>query len=260
MGAKRGIFPFRVNIYTNGGIGKMIITELTLLKCDSEYISKVFSVIITMILSSFQCMYSQSLASRMSDFGLVDLGRMDSTIQVNLMYAADSNFTGVVLYDDLREAYLHPEAAEAVLKAQNELHALFPGYNLLVKDAARPMSVQKKMFRAVQGTPKANYVANPAKGGGLHNYGLAVDITIADENGNELPMGTPVDHLGPEANIDREEQMVARGVISETERQNRLLLRRVMTAAGFKPLRTEWWHFNLVSKRQAQAKYRLLDF
>lgn len=203
---------------------------------------------------------AQSLASRMSDFGLVDLGRMDSTIQVNLMYAADSNFTGVVLYDDLREAYLHPEAAEAVLKAQNELHALFPGYNLLVKDAARPMSVQKKMFRAVQGTPKANYVANPAKGGGLHNYGLAVDITIADENGNELPMGTLVDHLGPEANIDREEQMVARGVISETERQNRLLLRRVMTSAGFKPLRTEWWHFNLVSKRQAQAKYKLLDF
>lgn len=212
------------------------------------------------MLPSVSPLSAQSLASRMSDFGLVDVGRMDSTIQVNLMYAADSNFTGVVLYDDLREAYLHPEAAQALLKAQNELHALFPGYNLLVKDAARPMSVQKKMFRAVQGTPKANYVANPAKGGGLHNYGLAVDITIADENGNELPMGTPVDHLGPEANIDREEQMVTRGVISETERQNRLLLRRVMSAAGFKPLRTEWWHFNLVSKRQAQAKYRLLDF
>lgn len=215
---------------------------------------------IYIMLPSVSPLSAQSLASRMSDFGLVDVGRMDSTIQVNLMYAADSNFTGVVLYDDLREAYLHSEAAEAVLKAQNELHALFPGYNLLVKDAARPMSVQKKMFRAVQGTPKANYVANPAKGGGVHNYGLAVDITIADENGNELPMGTPVDHLGPEANIDREEQMVARGVISETERQNRLLLRRVMTAAGFKPLRTEWWHFNLVSKRQAQAKYKLLDF
>ncbi len=217
-------------------------------------------LLIYIMLPSVSPLSAQSLASRMSDFGLVDVGRMDSTIQVNLMYAADSNFTGVVLYDDLREAYLHPEAAEALLKAQKELHTLFPGYNLLVKDAARPMSVQKKMFRAVQGTPKANYVANPAKGGGLHNYGLAVDITIADENGNELPMGTPVDHLGPEANIDREEQMVARGVISETERQNRLLLRRVMTAAGFKPLRTEWWHFNLVSKRQAQAKYKLLDF
>ncbi|MDE6812496.1 MAG: D-alanyl-D-alanine dipeptidase, partial [Duncaniella sp.] len=144
--------------------------------------------------------------------------------------------------------------------ASEELHKLYPTYNLLIKDAARPMSVQRKMFRVVQGTPMANYVANSAKGGGLHNYGLAVDITIVDEHGNELPMGTPVDHLGKEANIDREELMVSQGVISETERQNRLLLRRVMTAAGFKPLRTEWWHFNLVSKREAQNSYRLLDF
>lgn len=219
-----------------------------------------FFLSVSIMLSSFQSLASQSLADRMSDFGLVNVGRMDSTIQVRLMYAADSNFTGVVLYDDLCEAYLHPDAAEALLKAQKELHDLFPDYNLLVKDAARPMSVQKKMFRAVQGTPKANYVANPVKGGGLHNYGLAVDITIVDSQGNELPMGTPVDHLGPEANIDRETQMVAACTISETERQNRLLLRRVMTAAGFKPLRTEWWHFNLVSKRQAQAKYRRLDF
>ncbi|WP_289760854.1 hypothetical protein [uncultured Duncaniella sp.] len=66
-----------------------------------------------------------------------------------------------------------------------------PGYRLLVKDAARPMSVQRRMFNAVKGTSKANYVANPAKGGGLHNYGLAVDVTIEDAQGNELDMGTP---------------------------------------------------------------------
>lgn len=220
--------------------------------------TKILSFLI--MLSAFQPAVAQSLRERMADFGLVDVAGMDSTIRVSLMYAADSNFTGVVLYDDLRDAFLHPDAAAALLKAQKELHALYPGYNLLVKDAARPMSVQRKMFRAVQGTPKANYVANPAKGGGLHNYGLAVDITIVDDSGNELPMGTPVDHLGPEANIDREERMVADGFISETERQNRLLLRRVMTSAGFKPLRTEWWHFNLVSKTQARTRYRRLDF
>lgn len=122
------------------------------------------------------------------------------------------------------------------------------------------MSVQKKMFDSVKGTPKANYVANPAKGGGLHNYGLAVDITITDSNGKELPMGTPVDHLGVEANIDKEETLVKKGIISETERQNRLLLRRVMKVGGFTPLRTEWWHFNLVSKREAKTSYQLLDF
>lgn len=204
--------------------------------------------------------HGQSLTSRLDDAGFVAVNKVDTTVQVRLMYAGEDNFTGVRLYDDLSDAYLHPDAAKALVKASDELHRLFPAYNLLVKDAARPMSVQRRMFNAVKGTPKANYVANPAKGGGLHNYGLAVDITIVDEQGNELPMGTPVDHLGKEANIDREKQMVMEGVISETERQNRLLLRRVMTAAGFTPLRTEWWHFNLVSKRQAQSSYRLLDF
>ena len=203
---------------------------------------------------------ARSLDSQFAEAGCVAVHKADTTIAVRLMYAGDDNFTGVQLYDDVIDAYLHPDAARAVIKASEELHRLYPAYNLLIKDAARPMSVQRRMFDAVKGTPKANYVANPAKGGGLHNYGLAVDITIVDERGNELPMGTPVDHLGKEANIDREESMVRDGIISETERQNRLLLRRVMTAAGFKPLRTEWWHFNFVSKSQAQASYRLLNF
>ncbi|MDE5667970.1 MAG: D-alanyl-D-alanine dipeptidase, partial [Duncaniella sp.] len=106
----------------------------------------------------------------------------------------------------------------------------------------------------------ANYVANPVRGGGLNNYGVAVDVTIADENGNELDMGTPVDHLGVEANIDRELQLVKTGVISENARQNRLLLRKVMKNAGFSTIRTEWWHFNLVSKARARQLYKLLDF
>jgi len=180
---------------------------------------------------------------------------------VSLMYARDDNFTGVILYDDgISGAWIHPDAAKALDKAQQELSELMPGYHLLVKDAARPMSVQRRMFNAVKGTPKANYVANPARGGGLHNYGVAVDLTIADGNGNELDMGTPVDHLGVEANIDRELQLVKRGVMSENARQNRLLLRRVMKNAGFSTIRTEWWHFDLVSKARAKQMYKLLDF
>ncbi|MCM1077443.1 MAG: M15 family metallopeptidase [Bacteroides sp.] len=203
---------------------------------------------------------AESLSKRLEDAGFVAVNKVDTTIMVRLMYAGTDNFTGVQLYEGVSDAYLHPDAADALIRASKALHDFFPSYNLLVKDAARPMSVQRKMFRAVLGTPKANYVANPAKGGGLHNYGLAVDITIVDENGRELPMGTEVDHLGKEANIDLEVQMVREGVISETERQNRLLLRKIMTEAGFKPLRTEWWHFNLVDKSLARTAYRLLDF
>lgn len=200
------------------------------------------------------------LDDRLASMGFVDVGRSVPRAMVDLMYGRDDNFTGRRLYDGLERAWLHPDAALSLARAQEMLDSLMPGYRLLIKDASRPMSVQRRMFRTVAGTPQARYVANPAKGGGLHNYGLAVDITLADASGRELPMGTPVDHLGPEANIDREEQLVSKGIISETERQNRLLLRRVMRAAGFSTIRTEWWHFNRVSKATAQARYKLLDF
>ena len=204
--------------------------------------------------------YGKDLDDHMKNAGMVDVYEMDSTIMVNLMYSHPDNFTGVVLYHNLNRAYLHPVAAKALVKASEELRRLHPGYRLLIKDAARPMSTQRRMYEVVQGTPQAPYVSNPKNGGGLHNYGLAVDITIADECGNELPMGTPVDHLGNEANIDQEEFLVKSGVISETERQNRLLLRRVMKFAGFTPLKSEWWHFNFVSRATAKAKYKRLDF
>ena len=204
--------------------------------------------------------YAAGLDERLASLGFINVGEKVPGVMVELMYSRPDNFTSRVLYEDLEGAWLHPDAALSLGRAQKLLDSIMPGYHLLVKDAARPMSVQRRMFRTVAGTPMARYVANPAKGGGLHNYGLAVDITIADPSGRELPMGTPVDHLGVEANIDREEQLVKRGVISETERQNRLLLRRVMREAGFSTIRTEWWHFNRVSKQTAQARYKLLDF
>ena len=217
-------------------------------------------VMMSLSLFSVSHLTAATLEETFVERGYVDVATLSSDIMVSLMYARDDNFTGKVLYDGLDKAWLHPDAAKAVADAQRRLSALRPGYRLLIKDAARPMSVQRRMFNTVKGTSKANYVANPAKGGGLHNYGVAVDITIADADGKELDMGTQVDHLGVEANIDRETELVRRGVMSENARQNRLLLRRVMKEAGFSTIRTEWWHFNLVSKARAREKYRLLDF
>ena len=139
-----------------------------------------------------------AMALYMDSLGLVNIAELDNSITVKLMYTQADNFTGEVLYDDLSEAYLHPDAAYALVKAQEALKQLHPSYNLVVYDAARPMSVQKKMWNVVKGTPKYKYVSNPNRGGGLHNYGLAVDINIQDSLGQPLPMGTKVDHLGIE--------------------------------------------------------------
>ena len=102
------------------------------------------------------------------------------------------------------------------------------------------------------------YVSNPAHGGGLHNYGLAVDVSIVDGQGKPLPMGTPIDYLDKEAHITAEEQLVAQGKLTEAERQNRLLLRRVMKNAGFRPLPTEWWHFNRYSRQTARQRFPII--
>lgn len=201
---------------------------------------------------------SSGLDDRLSDMGFVEVSTLGE--EVELMYGRPDNFTGAVLYSDLSGAWLHPSAAKALGAAVKALEREAPGYKLLVKDAARPMSVQRKMFDAVKVTSKANYVANPAKGGGLHNYGLAVDITLLDPEGKEVSMGTPVDYLGKESRIDNEEVMVRAGTITADEMKNRRLLRKVMREGGFKTIRNEWWHFQMVSRAVARARYRLLDF
>lgn len=194
----------------------------------------------------------------LDSLGFINIAQADSTIALDLMYTRADNFTGQVLYDDLREAYLHPDAMQSLQKAQRLLKELHPTYSLIVYDAARPMSVQQKMWDTVKGTSRYMYVSNPARGGSLHNYGLAVDLSILDENGTPLPMGTPVDHLGREAHITEEAQLVAQGKISAQERENRLLLRRVMQEAGFRALPSEWWHFNRVSRQTAKEKYQVI--
>ena len=159
-----------------------------------------------------------AMALYMDSLGLVNIAELDSSITVKLMYTQAD----------------------------------------VVYDAARPMSVQKKMWNVVKGTPKYKYVSNPNRGGGLHNYGLAVDISIQDSLGQPLPMGTKVDHLGIEAHITQESELVRNGKISEAERQNRILLRRVMKEAGFRALPSEWWHFNFCSRDVARQKYKVI--
>ena len=195
-------------------------------------------------------------ALELDSLGFIEISAVDSTIQIKLMYTQADNFTGQVLYGDLKEAYLHPHAAKALAKAHQALKKKHPEYRFIIYDAARPMSVQKKMWDAVKGTSKYIYVSNPARGGGLHNYGLAVDISIVDSLGNVLPMGTKVDHLGVEAHITEEIRLVKSAKITEQERQNRILLRQVMKESGFRALPSEWWHFNFCSRETAQKYYQ----
>mgnify|MGYP002854125622 CR=1 FL=1 len=206
-----------------------------------------------------QQQYQRSKTARSLEArGYVNVQDADPTIQVSLMYARPDNFCGEVLYGDLREAYLHPEAAEALKKAQQYLKQHHPELSLKVYDAARPMSIQQKMWDKVKDTDHSFYVSNPANGGGLHNYGLAVDISICTQNGDTLPMGSKVDHMSSLSHIDHEDLLVAQKRMTNETRRNRQILREAMAAGGFKPLRTEWWHFNLRTRAEARQRYKVI--
>ena len=135
---------------------------------------------------------------RMRKAGLVDIQSLDDEIEVLLKYATEDNFVGQNMYGTLRKAFFRPHFAKKIVEAQRLLRERHPNYSLLIYDAARPLSVQKRMRKAVEGTPLTAYVADGARGG-RHNYGVAVDLTIIDGNGQILDMGAPFDHFGREA-------------------------------------------------------------
>lgn len=218
----------------------------------------IYIIIISVLnMSRLPAQESSSLERSLQEQGMVRVQDSIPSIWVGLRYATTDNFTGEVLYEDLTEAYLHPLALKKLAKAQAILQKEHPELSLLVYDAARPLSVQQRMYDVVKGTPKQGYVANPSKTG-LHNYGMAVDVTICNDRGFPLDMGTKFDYFGKAAGIRDEEGLVKEGLLTKKQLENRRLLRNVMTTASFYTVMGEWWHFNAVTLENARANYPVI--
>lgn len=214
----------------------------------------------------------------MRKYNLVDITTLDNSIRIDLKYSSTDNFMGVDMYGSLEKAYLERDFANRVVKAQRILQERYPEYTLLIYDAARPISVQRAMRKSVEGTEFERFVADGTRGG-RHNYGVAVDLTIATLDGTPLDMGAGFDDFtvaasvkGTPDNADPRTRtldiyrnyvtaMAERGVISHEAAHNRMLLIEVMHAAGLYPYRNEWWHFEeIISISATREQYKLLDF
>lgn len=198
----------------------------------------------------------------MIDQGLVDTQKIDPNILVELKYSTTDNFIGKDVYGDLTHAYLQPEIANRLSKANTLLQQSNPGYKLLIYDAARPNSAQYDLWKALDALKipersKTQYVADP-KIGSNHNFGCAVDLTVVDDKGKPLDMGTKYDFFGTLAYPRSEQEMLRQGKLTSRQIANRMILRRVMVQAGFKQNTTEWWHYDGMSKKQARAKYGMI--
>lgn len=213
--------------------------------------------VLIMALPSAQC-FGKGIEDKMKEYGLVDIATLDKSIIVDMKYATTDNFVGKNMYGDFKKAYFRPEIARALVRVQAALHKHNPRYSLIIYDASRPQSVQRTMYDMVKNTPYRRYVAKPNRGG-HHNFGIAVDISIACD-GVPLDMGTGFDSFSVVSHIDNENMLLKTGKLSKQAYENRQLLRRLMRAQGFTTYRREWWHFQQYEINYARQHFRLLDF
>ena len=192
---------------------------------------------------------------------LVNIQELDSTILVDLKYTTTDNFMNMDLYGDLETCYLRKNPAEMLLRANEYLKETNPELKLLIYDGLRPRSIQRKLWNALDEVPeteRTQYVADPEKGS-IHNYGAAVDLTLAHKNGAPLDMGTKYDYFGELAFPALEDSLLSIGLLTVAQIENRKILRNVMTKAGFSTISSEWWHFNAYPYQDIKTKYNIIE-
>jgi D-alanyl-D-alanine dipeptidase len=152
-------------------------------------------------------------------------------IIIDLAYATPDNFIGKVVYHN-PQAFLHIKALEKLEVAAQLAKNI--GYRLKILDAFRPTEAQWVLWEVC---PNPRFVADPRKGS-CHSRGIAVDLTLADRDGNELDMGTPFDHLTSQS-------YHGDNTISQEAQKNRFILLGIMARSGWDHYNYEWWHYQL---------------
>lgn len=185
----------------------------------------------------FEASAADQRALALEAAGLVEPVRLSTTMVLDIRYATANNFTGRQVYPSAR-CFLRADIARRLSAVQNRLQAR--GLGLKVFDCYRPFSVQEIFWKIM---PDERYVLEPLRQDGKmvkssrHNRGAAVDVTLVDSAGAELPMPTGYDDFSDKAH---------RGspAAGPEASRNSLLLEQAMAAQGFIPLSTEWWHFD----------------
>lgn len=166
---------------------------------------------------------------------------------------------------------------DALLRGQEALQVLRPGWRIKLFDAWRPVTVQAFMvwrefgLQAERHGQSLDGYADPAdlerrdpalyrllaatvfdfwgvpsddpRTPPPHSTGAALDVTLQDGAGREVDMGCPIDETTARAYPDH----YATTTPPETRafHARRSLLNEVMSEAGFARHANEWWHFSL---------------
>lgn len=167
---------------------------------------------------------------------LVEITAESHPVILDLAYATPRNLTGKPVY---RRAacYLHSDAAAKLEKAIALAQPL--GFRLKIFDAFRPTEAQWALWNVC---PDPDFLADPRRGS-PHSRGVAVDVTLVDNAGEALDMGTGFDAFTPLSHHGTTD-------VSVEAQRNRFLLLGLMSAAGWDFYGNEWWHYQLFNARQ----------
>lgn len=166
-------------------------------------------------------------------------------VDIYLAYATADNFTGRPVYENAH-CYLHEDAAAHLERAIEFAGRL--GYRMLIYDALRPSEAQWYLWNH---TPDPDFLADPRRGS-PHSRGVAVDLTLIDDAGAPLDMGTGFDAFTPLSHHGAD--------VSAEAQRNRHLLLGIMSTAGWDFYSKEWWHYQLFDpRRYPLAEDRDLD-
>ena len=176
--------------------------------------------------------------------------------------------------------YVRQDVLDRLFAAQHWLQRTCPNWKILIFDAYRPLEVQQFMvdYAFAEEVERRGLTKNalteqqrqeitqlmqefwavpnpdPAKPP-PHSTGGAIDVTLVDETGQPVDMGSPIDELSPRSYPNHFANSLAQP--EQTFHQNRELLRQAMTQAGFMQHWGEWWHFCYGDQMWAWLKHQV---
>ena len=189
------------------------------------------------------------------DHGFVSLAEAVPDAILEIRYYSSYNFVGERVDGYERPCALITKEAAAALKAASD-DCVRRGYRLKIYDAYRPQRAVSHFMRWAKDVKdtRMKYAFYPnldksvlfaqgyiAERSG-HSRGSTVDLTLFNmKTGKEIDMGGTFDWFGRESHPDYKD-------ITKEQFANRMLLREIMLAHGFKPIAEEWWHFTLANE------------
>ncbi|MDY6399495.1 MAG: M15 family metallopeptidase [Synergistales bacterium] len=198
------------------------------------------------------CGQSYAEVDPMDSSGFVKLAEAVPDVILEIRYYSTYNFVGDRIEGyETPVAYLTKEAAAALKEVSDEV--IKKGYRLKIYDAYRPQRAVSHFARwakDIKDTRMKKYFYPELDKSVLfdqgyidyksgHSRGSTLDLTLFDmKTEKEVDMGGTFDYFGVKSHPDYKK-------ITKKQYNNRMILRNAMTAHGFRPLSTEWWHFTL---------------